>query len=103
MVGLVRSSTSGFDKTDLISDLKTAGFEDSIAEVIADRVEKRRGGEWTMDMGRQEAVRQAQDLLVDAHRALDTFRSSALTSVGRRDHGEQERSLSERLADIALL
>ena len=31
-----------------------------------------------MDKGRQEAVRQAQDLLVDAHRALDTFRSSAL-------------------------
>ncbi len=98
----MRSSTSGFDKADLISDLKTAGFDVSLSEVIADRVEKHRGGEWTMDMGRQEAVRQAQTLLVDAHAALDAFRSSALSSVGVRDHGERERPLSERLANSTL-
>lgn len=99
---MAKSSTSGFDKTDLISDLKMAGFENSLARTIADLVEKKSGKEWTMDMGRQEAIRQAQSLLVNAHSALDNFRTSTLTTTGQQDHVQREPSLSERLADSSL-
>jgi hypothetical protein len=99
---MVRSSTSDFDKTDLISDLKVAGFDESFAKDIADRVEKKRNPQWTMDMGRQEAIRQARNLLINAHAALDFFRTSTLTTTGRQDHAEREPSLSERLADSSL-
>jgi hypothetical protein len=102
VVILVRSSTSGFDKTDLISDLKVAGFEDSLAKSIADRVDKNRRAEWTMDMGRQEAIRQAQNLLAKSHEALDVFRTSTLTTTGSQDHVDREPSVSERLADSSL-
>jgi hypothetical protein len=98
----VKSSTSVYDKNDLVSDLKVAGFEQSMAESIADRVKSKHGKDWTMDMARQEAVRQAQSLLVNAHEALDVFRSSTLTTTGMQDHVERERSLSERLADSSL-
>lgn len=99
---MVKSSTSSYDKTALVTDLKVAGFEDSIAKTIADHVEKRRNAEWTMDMGRQEAIKQAQNMLTNAHAALDVFRSSTLTNTGQQDHAEREPSLSERLADSSL-
>ena len=99
---MVKSSTSGYDRTDLVSDLKVAGFEESMAESIAARVERKHGKDWTMDMARQEAIRQTQSLLVNAHEALDVFRSSTLTTTGKQDHVERERALSERLADSSL-
>lgn len=97
-----KGSTSNFGKAALVDDLKLAGFEDSIAKTIADRVEKKSHEEWTMDMGRQEAIRQAQALLTSAHAALDVFRTATLTTTGRQDHLERESSLSERLADSSL-
>jgi hypothetical protein len=96
---LVKVSTSDFSKAALVDDLKVAGFEESMAKTIADHVEKKRSEEWTMDMGRQEAIRQAQGMLTSAHAALDLFRTSTLTTTGRQDHLEREPSLSERLAD----
>jgi|GEM_PF-2162182 hypothetical protein len=99
---MVRGSTSDFDEAALVTDLKVAGFEDSMAKTIADRVWKHRGKEWTMDMARQEAIRQTQSLLLNAHAALDVFRSSTLSTTGRQDHVEREPSLSERLADSSL-
>jgi hypothetical protein len=99
---LVRSSTSLYDRADLISDLKVAGFDEVLAATIADRVDGRHGKDWTMDMARQEAIRQTQNLLVNAHEALDVFRTSTLTTVGQQDHLEREPSLSERLADSSL-
>lgn len=99
---LVKGSTSDFSKAALVDDLKVAGFEDSMAKTIADHVEKNSLGEWTMDMGRQEAIRQAQGMLMSAHAALDVFRTSTLTTTGHQDHLEREPSLSERLADSSL-
>lgn len=99
---MVRSSTSDFNKTDLISDLEVAGFEDSLARMIADKVEKIQAKEWTQDMRRQEAIRQVQRLLHNAHAALDIFRASTLSTTGQQDHAEREQSLSERLADSSL-
>jgi hypothetical protein len=55
-----------------------------------------------MDMGRQEAIRVAQSLLVGAHEALDVFRSSTLSTTGQQDHAQREPPLSERLADSSL-
>lgn len=102
MICTVKGSTSNYDEAALIADLKVAGFEDSLAKTIAEKVEKRHGKEWTMDMARQEAIRQAQSLLSNAHRALDVFRTSTLTTTGMWDHAEREPSLSERLSDSSL-
>jgi hypothetical protein len=99
---LVKGSTSDFSKAALVDDLKVAGFEESIARTIADHVEKKRSEKWTMDMGRQEAIRQAQGMLMSAHAALDVFRTSTLPTTGRQDHLEREPPLSERLADSSL-
>ena len=86
---MVRGSTSDFDKAALVEDLKVAGFEDSLAKTIADHVDKKRAREWTMDMGRQEAIRVAQSLLLGAHEALDIFRSSTLSTTGQQDHAQR--------------
>lgn len=75
---MVRSSTSNYNKVALINDLKLAGFEESITYTIVDQVEEKKSNEWTQDMGRQEALRQAQILLQKSHSALDTFRTHQL-------------------------
>lgn len=96
----MRSPASNFDKLALRDDLKLAGFEDCIAETIAARVDDKKADQWTHDMGRQEAIKEAYRLLADSHTALDTFRSSTLSTTGQRDRGPQtERPLAERIAD----
>jgi hypothetical protein len=82
----------------LIGDLKLAGFEDSIAETIARRVDKHKAKGWTYDMGRQEAIREAQELIKNSHRALDAFRTSTLPETGQ----QRERPYAERIADSTI-
>jgi hypothetical protein len=92
---LPRDPVSDYNKAALIDDLKLAGFEESIAKVIAARVDNKKAKGWTYDVGRQEAIRQAQDLLKNSHRALDAFRDGSLP-----DRGEiKKRPLAERIAD----
>ena len=91
-----------YDKLALIDDLKLAGFEEPLAYAIADKVDKRKAKEWTQDVGRQEAVRVAQNLLRNSHVALDNLRTATLTTTGQQDHGDREEPLSERLADSTL-
>lgn len=86
----------------LIDDLKLAGFEEPLAYVIANKVDKRKAKEWTQDIGRQEAVRVAQNLLRNSHSALDNFRTSTLTTTGQQDHDDREEPLAERLANTTL-
>lgn len=74
----------------LIDQLKMAGFEEAIAYIIAERVEQRKAKEWTQDMGRQEAIRQAQELLESSHAALDNFRTATLSTTGEQDHSFRE-------------
>jgi hypothetical protein len=97
---LVRLSTRNYDKMALIDQLKLAGFEESIAYTITDRVEQRKAKEWTQDMGRQEAIRQAQDLLQKSHAALDNFRTATLSTTGEQDHSfREEHPPTQRSAD----
>lgn len=74
-----------------------AGFEDSIAEIIANCVDQKKVEGWTYSMGRQEAIKQAQILIETSHAALDTFRARTLPSTGL------ERPLAERIADPGML
>ncbi len=93
-----RDPVSNYDKTALIDDLKLAGFDDSIAKTIAARVDSKKTKQWTHDMGRQAAVREAQILLKNSHTALDTFRASILPEIGK----QKERPLAERIADSTI-
>lgn len=93
-----RDPVSNYDKITLIGDLKLAGFEDSIAEVIANRVDEHKAKGWTYDMGRQEAIRQAQELIRTSHMALDAFRTSTLPQTGE----QKTRPYAERIADSTI-
>lgn len=94
-----RQPTSDFDKNALIDDLKLAGFEGPIAEIIAARVDNRKAKEWTQDMGRQEALKEAQLLLKNSHLALDAFREGTLPSQPT----QIKRPLADRIADSTLI
>jgi hypothetical protein len=63
-----------FDKGDLKNDLKNAGFEDCIADDIADRVNDRKVDNWNQDMGRTEALKEAELLLNRTRQAYSNFR-----------------------------
>jgi hypothetical protein len=63
-----------FDKGDLKNDLKSAGFEDCIADDIADRVNDRKVDNWNQDMARNEALKEAELLLNRTRQAYDNFR-----------------------------
>jgi hypothetical protein len=63
-----------FDKGDLKNDLKNAGFEDCIADDITDRVNDRKVDSWNQDMGRTEALKEAELLLNRTRQAYDNFR-----------------------------
>jgi hypothetical protein len=95
---LPRDPVSNYDKASLIGDLKLAGFEDSIAEIIASRVDEHKAKGWTYDMGRQEALREAQELIKNSHMALDAFRASTLPETGK----QRERPYAERIADSTI-
>ncbi len=90
-----RDPVSNYDKEALIDDLKLAGFEDAIAKIIAARVDSKKAKDWTYDMGRQEAIGEAQILLKNAHLALDSFRSQALPVTPK----PKERPFAEQIAD----
>ena len=77
---MVRDSMSEFDKGDLKDELKHAGFEDCMANNIADRVDDRKAHGWTYSTGRQEAIREAQMLIDSSRAALDNFRTENRTN-----------------------
>ncbi len=70
-----------FDKGDLKDELKNAGFEDCIADDIADRVDDRKGDNWTSDMGRTEALREIDMLINRTRQAYDNFRNRNMGST----------------------
>ncbi len=86
-----REPTIDYDKTTLIEDLKQAGFDDCLAQDIGNRVDAVKGKNWTHDMGRQEAIRQARILLNNSHMALDAFRAASLP--------EHKRFLAETIGE----
>lgn len=93
---MVRDRDSDFDKGDLRSELKRAGFEDCIAENIADRVDDRKAHGWTYETGRQEAVREAQLIIDSSNTALDNFRGANRdTSANERRYAERDRERPE--------
>jgi hypothetical protein len=94
-----KEATSNYSKTALIDDLKIAGFDDGTANTIADKVDKLKGENWTYDMGRQEAIKQAQTLLQNAHNALDSFRSGTLASTGQQDHYQREQPYAGQVGE----
>ncbi len=63
-----------FDKGDLKDELKNAGFEDCIADDIADRVDDRKVDNWTADSGRTEALKEIDMLINRTKQAYDNFR-----------------------------
>ena len=64
-----------FDKGDLKDELKSAGFEDCIADDIADRVDDRKTDNWNADTGRAEALREVDMLINRTKQAYDNFRT----------------------------
>lgn len=64
-----------FDKGDLKDELKNAGFEDCIADDIADRVDDRKTDGWNSDMGRTEALKEIDLLITRTRQAYDNFRN----------------------------
>jgi hypothetical protein len=71
-----------FDKGDLKDELKNAGFEDCIADDIADRVDNRKTDSWNADMGRTEALREIDMLINRTRQAYDNFRMRNASSSG---------------------
>jgi hypothetical protein len=69
-----------FDKGDLKDDLKNAGFEDCIADDVADRVDNRKTDNWTADTGRAEALKEIDMLINRSRQAYDNFRQRNMTS-----------------------
>jgi hypothetical protein len=63
-----------FDKGDLKDDLKNAGFEDCVADDIADRVDDRKADNWTSDTGRTEALKEIELHINRSKQAYDNFR-----------------------------
>jgi hypothetical protein len=64
-----------FDKGNLKDELKNAGFEDCIADDIADRVDDRKTDNWTSDIGRTEALKEIDMLISRTRLAYDNFRN----------------------------
>lgn len=89
---------SNYDKNALVDDLKLAGFEESIANIVADCVDQRKVSGWTYDMAREQAIAEIQSLLKSSHMALDAFRAGTLPSTGSR----REIPLAEKIADSSL-
>ncbi len=70
--------TKDFDKGNLKNNLKSAGFEDCIADDIADRVNDRKTDNWNADMGRDEALKEIELLINRTRQAYDNFRQRNL-------------------------
>ncbi len=95
-----KEATSDYSKSTLVDDLKVAGFDENTANTIADKVDKRKTKDWTYDMVRQEAIRQAQSLLQNTHAALDNFRAGTLTTTGQQDHYQREQSYAKLIGKV---
>ncbi len=87
---LVREHSSDFDRADLRDELRRAGFEECVAESIADRVDERKAHGWTYETGRQEAIRESQLIIDSSHAALDNFRGQT-APTRERPYDERER------------
>ncbi len=68
---------SKFDKGDLKDELKSAGFEDCVADNIADRVNDRKTDHWTYGQGREEALREIQMFIDSTRSAYNRFSGTA--------------------------
>jgi hypothetical protein len=86
-------SVKDYDKGDLKDDLKSAGFESCIADDIADRVDNRKSGKWNQDMGRSEALKEAELLLNRTRQAYNNFRE-------RNMPGSTMTGVSDSAADV---
>jgi hypothetical protein len=67
-------SKDKFDKGDLKKELKRSGFDDCIADNVADRVNDKKTDEWDANKGREQALLEAKMLLDNNNRAYDNFR-----------------------------
>ena len=99
VIFLPRDPVSNYDRMELEADLKLAGFEDKIAEIIVRRVDEKKEKGWTFEMGRQEAIRQAEELLNKSHNTLDNFRAATLSTTGQQRYGYARRPLAEVISD----
>ncbi len=66
-----------FDKGDLKKELKRSGFDDCIADDIADRVNDKKTDEWNADKGREQALSEIKMLIDNNNKAYDNFRQNA--------------------------
>jgi hypothetical protein len=64
-----------FNKGELKHELQHAGFEECIADDIAERVEDRKMDGWTNTMGRDEAMREIDLLLTRVRQSSDNFKA----------------------------
>lgn len=77
----MRSNDTDFSKSNLRDDLKKAGFEDCVADNIVDRVDVRRAKGWTYDIGRHEAIREAELIINSSEAALNNFTGKTAVNV----------------------
>ncbi len=73
-------ASKDFDKGNLKDDLKNAGFEDCIADDVADRVDNRKMDNWTADSGRAEALKEIEMLINRSKQAYDNFRNRNMSA-----------------------
>ncbi len=69
-----------YDKGDLKDELKSAGFEDCVADNIADRVDDKSTDRWTQLQARQEAMREIEMFLDSTRQAYDNFKQNMGTT-----------------------
>jgi hypothetical protein len=70
-----------FDKGDLKDELKNAGFEDCVADDIADRVNDRKTDDWTKMQGRKEAMKEIDMFINRSQQAYNNFRQRNMTAT----------------------
>jgi hypothetical protein len=87
----MRRSDTDFSKGDLKDDLKRAGFEDCVADNIADRVDDRKAKGWTYDVGRQEAIREAELIINSSKAALDNYAGKTAANETTRNESMRAR------------
>jgi hypothetical protein len=89
-----------FDKGDLKDELKNAGFEDCIADDIADRVDDRKMDNWTSDNGRNEALREIDMLITRTRQAYDNFRNRNMSSTSTMNSSNMSSSSMSSNRDV---
>jgi len=76
----MRNDRKDFDKGDLKDELKSAGFENCVADNIADRVDDKKADGWNYNLGREEALREIEMFIDSTRRAYDNFRQRSETT-----------------------